>query len=148
MGYNAGVHDPAGLSVKSGIRELGIFGLVEEVRAFSVYAIKGDLSREQVNTVGRELLADQIVQNFSVNTVPSGLSGGWLIEVRNRPGVTDAVGESAKNAIGLFGIEGASSVKTGFDYFIKGELDQKTVETICEKALANRLIHEWRITKL
>ncbi len=150
VGYNADVHDPAGSGVKSAIRELnGGFGLVEDVRAFSVYAIKGDLSREQVDTVGRELLADPIVQNFSVNGAPDGLSGGWLIEVRNRPGVTDAVGASAKNAMTMMpGVESVRSVQSGVDYFIKGELDQKTVETVCERVLANRLIHEWRISKI
>lgn len=148
VGYNADVHDPAGSSVKSGIRELGIFAPVEDVRAFSVYALHGDLSREQVDAVGRELLADPIVQSFSVNGTPAGLSGGWLIEVRNRPGVTDAVGESAGNAICLFGIGSVGSVRTGLDYFIKGGLDQKTVETICEKLLANGLINEWRISRI
>lgn len=148
VGYNADVHDPVGSGVKSGIRELGIFGIVEEVRAFSVYTLTGDISKEQVDTTGRELLADPIVQNFSVNATPEGLSGGWLIEVRNRPGVTDAAGESAKNAIAMLGIEGIRSVRSGADYFIKGELDQKSVETICGKALANGLIHEWRISKI
>lgn len=148
VGYNAEVHDPAGSSVKSAVRELGVFGLVDDVRAFSVYTVEGDLSKEQVEEAGRELFADPIVQNFSVNATPDGLSGGWLIEVRNRPGVTDAVGESTKNAIAMLGIGGVRSVQSGVDYFIKGELDQRTVETVCEKVLANRLIHEWRLSKI
>lgn len=148
VGYNADVHDPAGSGVKSGIRELGVFGIIEEVRAFSVYTITGDISKEQIDTAGRELLADPIVQNFSVNATPEGLSRGWLIEVRNRPGVTDAAGESTKNAISMLGIERIRSVRSGADYFIKGELDQKSVETICRKVLANGLIHEWRISRI
>ncbi len=148
VGYNAEVYDPVGAGVKSGIRELGVFGLVDDVRAFSVYTVEGDLSKEQVEEAGHELFADPIIQNFSVNATPEGLSGGWLIEVRNRPGVTDAVGESAKNAIAMLGIGGVRSVRCGVDYFIKRELDPAAVETICGKVLANRLIHEWRISKI
>lgn len=148
VGYNAEVHDPVGSGVKSGIKELGVFGPVDEVRAFSVYIVEGGLSREQVERAGAELLADPIIQNFSVNATPKGLSGGWLVEVRNRPGVTDAVGESALNALRVIGLEGASHVSTGIDYFIKGGLDEQDVKTICGKVLANGLIHEWRISRL
>lgn len=149
MGYNSGAHDPAGSGVKSAIRELGVFSQVDWVRAFSVYIIEGTLSREQVNLLGRELLADPIVQNFSVDSVPGSPSGGWLVEVRNKLGVTDAVGNSTLKAIETLGVSGATkSVRTGVDYFIKGELDKQDVKTICERVLANRLIHEWRISRL
>ncbi len=150
VGYNAEVHDPVGAGVKSGIRELvGVSGLVDDVRAFSVYTVEGDLSKEQVEGAGRELFSDPVVQNFSVDSVPGLPSGGWLIEVRNRPGVTDAIGETALNGIrGLLGLEGASSVHSGIDYFIKGELDRNAVEAVCEKLLANRLIQEWRISRI
>lgn len=149
VGYNAEMRDPVGEGVKSGIRELGVFGLVDDVRAFSVYTVEGDLSREQADGAGRELFSDPVVQNHSVDSVPGLQSGGWLIEIRNRPGVTDAVGETALNGIrDLLGLTGARSVHSGIDYFIKGDLDQKAVETVCEKMLANRLIHEWRISRI
>lgn len=153
VGYNAEVHDPVGAGVKSGIRELiGVSGgLVDDVRAFSVYTVEGDdnLSREQVEGAGRELFSDPVVQNFSVDSVPGIQSGGWLIEVRNRPGVTDAVGETALNGIrGLLGLSGARSVRSGIDYFIKGDLEQHAVDVVCEKMLANRLIHEWRVSRI
>lgn len=150
VGYNAGVHDPVGAGVKSGIRELvGVSGLVDDVRAFSVYTVEGDMSKEQVEEAGRELFSDPVVQNFSVDSVPGLPSGGWLIEVRNRPGVTDAVGETALNGIrGLLGLSGARSVRSGIDYFINGDLDRHAVDVVCEKMLANRLIHEWRVSRI
>ena len=63
--FKPGVTDSVGDSVIKGIRDLGIHG-VESVRTGKKYVITGALSTEQIETISRRLLANDVIQNFTV----------------------------------------------------------------------------------
>lgn len=156
--YNEDAIDPLGASVKSDIEDLGISN-VKFVKTLRNYLIDTEpkVKETELDKVCRELLADNQIQQYSFVKVAddveynpeladnSEFPGAWLVEVRNNPGVTDAVGESAKKGIEMLGIDGIKNVKTGFSYIIGGELTDEQLELISKRCLANVIIQHFKI---
>ena len=69
----------------------------------------------------------------------------WIVEVRFKPGVTDAVGESVIKGINDLGISGISAAQTGQEYRICGRLHRRTIEIISRSLLANEVIQTFTI---
>ncbi|MCP3682690.1 MAG: hypothetical protein GY861_08380, partial [bacterium] len=86
------IRDSRGESVKKNIEEDLNIG-VSKVLYVDVYLIKGNFSESQLKAAGEKLLADPISQGFTKSVkIPN---DAWAIEVRYKPGVTDAVADSA-----------------------------------------------------
>ena len=156
VGYKDGYSDPMGRNTKSDILQLSI-SKVKDVKALQTYVIDGEITREGAERIGRELLADGVVQFFNFDRFDGdgkhvrsldGRRNGWAIEVFFRPGVMDPVGLSVAKAIEVIGIRDVKSVRTGTTYIIDGKLDENEVKTICEKCLANPLIQTYRYQRL
>src|SRR5512142_2419734 len=64
-----GVFDSVGNGVLHDIRDLGIDS-VRDVRVVSVFTIEGDIDAGQVETICRELLVDQVVQEYCFSDRP------------------------------------------------------------------------------
>ncbi|MFA5050120.1 MAG: phosphoribosylformylglycinamidine synthase subunit PurL [Candidatus Micrarchaeia archaeon] len=75
--------------------ELGI--AVSNIKKIDAYNIDSELSLEEIEKIGKEILADQITQNYSY-TNPL-YPDFWKIEIGYLPGVTDNVGKTAKDAL-------------------------------------------------
>jgi phosphoribosylformylglycinamidine synthase PurS subunit len=152
VGFKGGIADPSGRSLKKDVEDLKIE--VDNVKTIQAYVIEGDVSEEQIKTICEELLTDVMIQRYSYfeaegcenRLIDSGDAGSWLIEIRFNPGVTDAAGDSVKDAIAILGINGVKSVKTGSTYLIrsKTKLSEGQIETICKKCLANPIIQTYR----
>ena len=100
IGFKEGIRDALGDKIKGRIIEhLKI--AVDRVRTIEVHTINGDLTVAELQKAAAGPLSDAIIQDFAVN---SGLADrfDWLIEVGFRPGVTDNVGKTAKEAIELY----------------------------------------------
>jgi phosphoribosylformylglycinamidine synthase len=117
------------------------------------FLIQGDLSESDVQRIARELLADLVVETPVVAKVgdarlvesPKAESGkpnraGKLVHVLPKPGVTDAVAESTKAAIGDFGFK-ADAVVTLRKYWLSG-IDDAQLKTLTTKLLANDSIEQ------
>ena len=65
------------------------------------------------------------------------------MEVWFRPGVTDAVGETALKGSRDLGVAGIESVDTGRGYILAGSLIRSQVDTICRRLLANDVIERY-----
>jgi phosphoribosylformylglycinamidine synthase len=147
VGLREGIRDALGEKIKKRINEdLGIE--VREVKTIDVYTIDAALSNEQLNFLGENLFSDPVIQEFSTEE-PLAKNFDWLVEAGFKPGVTDNVGKTTKEAIkDILKIEfsGEEAVYTSKQYLISGEkLNQKDLERIARDLLANELIQQWTI---
>lgn len=146
VGFQPEVTDARGNSVKKEIIE-DLRILVEKVRTIDVYTIEASLSKEQIEQVSRDLLADPITQAYSFDgTLANGFSR--LIEVGYKPGVTDNVGRTTKEGIeDLLGIKLAEeeSVHTSRLYLLSGDVSLEDARRICLGLLANPLIEHFGV---
>ena len=140
------VKDPRGERVRREIREhLGIE--LEQVRTLDVYTVDADLSEAEVEAAAAGPLSDPVIQRYAVNR-PLARDFDVLIEVGFRPGVTDNVGRTAREAIQyLTGCPFAAgeAVYTSVQYLLRGKVDKATAERIASGFLGNGLIQRWDI---
>jgi phosphoribosylformylglycinamidine synthase II len=142
VSVKSGLPDPRGKALLTDIRDLGI-ATVNQVRVSNVYLLEGELSREKVAIICRELLADPVVEQYSIGEAPLAAiedKNARAVEVAYNPGVMDPVEESVKKGILDLGITTVESVKTAKRYYISGELSASDVELICNKLLVNSVI--------
>jgi len=145
-GLKDGVRDARGERVRSEIREhLGIE--LESVRTIDVYTVDAQLADDEIQAVASGPFCDPVVQEVAVNR-PLARDFDVLIEVGYRPGVTDNVGRTAKEAIqyltGRSFVPG-EAVYTSVQYLLKGAVDTVSAERIAAGFLANGLIQRWTI---
>ncbi|OPY92020.1 MAG: Phosphoribosylformylglycinamidine synthase 2 [Syntrophaceae bacterium PtaU1.Bin231] len=156
IGLKEGIRDALGEKIKRRIVEhLRI--PVDRVRTVDVYTLDGDLDTESLDRAARGPLSDPVIQTAAIDRglAPAG-SFDWLIEVGYRPGVTDNVGKTAREAIGLLlGKRGdqAVPVYTSRQYLITAVRDRCSLdvltradaEKIATNLLANELIERFEI---
>ncbi len=120
---------------------------VKSVRTIDVYSIDADLSEAELVAVASEPLCDRIIQEYSIDR-PSARDFDYLVEVGFRPGVTDNVGRTAREAIeyvtGRPMGEG-KGVYTSVQYLLTGDLTREDVERIATGLLCNTLIQRYII---
>ena len=139
VGFRRGVRDVLGEKTRGKIVEhLGID--VADVTTVEVYTIEGDLAPEELTAAASGPLSDPIIQEYAIDrSLAAGFD--WLIEVGFRPGVTDNVGKTARDAIGLLlDRPGDVQVYTSRQYVIKGSIGRVDAERIASGLLANDLI--------
>ena len=92
-----GIRDARGERVRREIREhLGIE--LEEVRTLDVYTVDAALTEAEIEAAATGPCSDPVIQQAAVNR-PLADHFDMLIEVGFRPGVTDNVGRTAREAI-------------------------------------------------
>ena len=147
VGFKEGIKDAAGEALRKRIVEdLGI--KVASVRTINVYTIDKDLSPSQVETVRREIFTDPVVQKSMLTPLAGDFD--WLVEVGYRPGVTDNVGKTSREAI-----EDLLKIKFGpgeavyacRQYLFRGKITRGEIETVARGILANEIIERWEIKK-
>jgi phosphoribosylformylglycinamidine synthase len=134
--------DPEGDRLTKDICDIGI-ATVERARVSDVYLLEGELHESEVSRIGRELLADPVVEDFSWGERPlssSETEDARVIVVTYNPGVMDPVAGSVAKGIRDLGIATVTSVKTARKYSLPGGLSEEDLQSICDKLLVNRLI--------
>ncbi|MDI6785758.1 MAG: phosphoribosylformylglycinamidine synthase subunit PurL [bacterium] len=146
VGFKPQLKDALGEKTRQRIyRDLNI--LIDSVRIVNIYTVESNLSLEQINLLSQGPYCDHIIQNYTINK-PLYTDFDWLIEVGFRPGVTDNVGKTAKEAIESFfntNLTRNENVYTSTQYLLKGELSEFQVDTIAHDLLANTLIQKYTI---
>jgi phosphoribosylformylglycinamidine synthase len=147
VGFKKGIRDALGEKTKK--RIIDSFSLsVERVSTIEIYTITGELTKDELKKTAAGPLSDPIIQNFSINK-PLATDFDWLIEVGFRPGVTDNVGKTAREAIEL--ILGGDmvgreiAVYTSRQYLISGKITKKDAQKIASGLLANDLIERHQV---
>ncbi len=145
VGLRPGLLDAAGASVKRDISE-DLHIPVDDVRVVRVYTMLANLREDQVETLRRELFTDPVIEVSTLNK-PLADEFSWIIEVGFKPGVTDNVGKTSREAVAdIFGDElDQCSVFTSKQYALRGRLSREQADTIAGKLLANGLIEQWRV---
>jgi len=142
VSVKAGFPDPEGDKLEKDIRDIGIT-IVEQAKVSDVYLLEGELGEAEVVKIGRDLLADPVVEEFSWGEGPTaGIEdeNTHVIEVAYNPGVTDPVAGSVGKAIRDLGITTVTSVKTACKYSLRGNLSEEALQSISDKLLVNSLI--------
>ncbi|MFC1594357.1 phosphoribosylformylglycinamidine synthase subunit PurL [Candidatus Omnitrophota bacterium] len=140
-----GVFDAVGEAVKKDIEDLGIQS-VKSVKFVQLYFIKGQVSQPQITTIAKKLLVDPIIQSFQISNSSifkedKSLKKKFsIVEVAYNPGVMDPVEESTLKGIRDLGINTVEEVHTAKRYLIQGRFNRKTLQTICDKILCNKVI--------
>jgi len=141
VGFKTNVVNALGNIIKKGIIE-DLKIKVDSVKTVDVYTIDSNLSNEELKMLGEELLADPVIQDFSVDSSLA-KDFDWLIEVGFKPGVTDNVGKTAKEGIEDILKRKINGVYTSKQYIIKGSINKDEAEKISSDLLANQLIESW-----
>jgi len=133
--------DPAGRRMQQRIlSDLG-FSL-EDLRVADGFIIDRDLSRDDLELIVEEVFRDPVIQVATIDS-PLDIPFDWLIEVGFRPGVTDNVGRTAREAVERtlqVKFSPAEGVYTRKLYFIRGNISREQAESIARDLLANDLI--------
>jgi phosphoribosylformylglycinamidine (FGAM) synthase PurS component len=147
VGFKEGIRDALGEKTKKRIID-NLALAVAKVATIEVYTIAGELSTVELQEAASGPLSDPVIQEFSINH-PLAKSFDWLIEVGFRPGVTDNVGKTAREAITLLLSENIGarkvSVYTSRQFLISGNISQADAEKIASGLLANDLIERHQI---
>ena len=146
--YKEGIRDSLGEKIKRRIRE-HLFIDVQQVRTADIYTIDGALSPDNLQKAAHGPLSDPIVQNSAINR-PCFDRFDWLIEVGYRPGVTDNIGRTAREALALLFQKKTTAfppVHTSRQYAINGDLTQEDANRIARDLLANELIERFVVLR-
>jgi len=121
---------------------------VKAVRIVSVYTVFADLSDEQLAVFAEEVLRDPVTSIYSLDS-PIALRMPpfcWAVEVSLRPGVTDNVGHTAAEVLGMmFGICNSGHgcrVFKSTQYLLDADIGLDAVCEIGDEVLHNSLIEE------
>jgi phosphoribosylformylglycinamidine (FGAM) synthase PurS component len=146
IGLKEGIRDALGEKVKRRIQnDLGL--PIESVKTISVYTLDIDLSQEELETIASDPFVDPIIQEYRIDDSLA-QDFDWLVEVSFKPGVTDNVGKTAREAIEWrLGrrLSDEEKVYTSTQYLLKGHLRREEVERICVGLLGNSLIQRFDV---
>ncbi len=146
VGLKDGVRDARGERVKNEIRQhLGLE--LQAVRTLDVYTVDAELSSAEIDAAAKGPLSDPVIQNVAVDH-PLATDFDVLIEVGFRPGVTDNIGRTAREAIQYLtgrSFTDGEAVYTSVQYLLSGAIDKATAEQVTSGFLANGLIQRWTI---
>ena len=139
--------DARGIGLVKDIYDLGI-RTVSGARVVDIYWLDADLTPDQLDSIGRDLLADPVTQQYRCFTFSPGSSTelpradkqAHVIEVAYNAGVADPVEATVMKAVHDLGINGVRAVKSATRYLLKGRLTEKQLATITQRLLVNPII--------
>ncbi len=141
-----GVRDARGERIKREIEHF-LHLEVEEVRTLDVYTLDSDLTREELEQAAAGPFSDPVIQVWSIDR-PLAAGFNFAVEVGFRPGVTDNVGRTAREAVAyLTGrhADPGTGVYYSVQYLLKGRLSLSDVEKTATGLLCNTLIQRYSI---
>jgi phosphoribosylformylglycinamidine synthase len=131
--------DVEGRRVAADAAEHGLGG-AWSVAASRGFLIEGDLSADDVRHAAEAVLADPVVETFSVRPARHEPEGpGTVVHVLPRPGVTDPEGHSAQTILRDLGFA-AENVRTIRTYRVKGPAD--ALPRLIQRVLANDAVEQ------
>src|SRR4030042_3486884 len=129
VGFKMGIRDALGEKTKKRIIDNLALPVVK-VATIEVYTVAGELTTAELQEAAAGPLSDPVIQEFTINK-PLAKNFNLLIEVGFRPGVTDNVGKTAREAITLLLGENIGARKiavyTSRQYLIAGQISQAGV---------------------
>lgn len=146
VGLKPTIRDARGEKIKRRmIQDLNISA--DHVRTVDVYTVDARLSALEIEQIASGPFLDPVIQEFSIGK-PVNNDFDWAIEVGYKPGVTDNVGRTAREAVELLlqrKFSPEEAVYTSVLYLIKGRLTGEQAQSIATGLLANILIQRFLI---
>jgi phosphoribosylformylglycinamidine synthase len=141
-----GIRDARGERIK---REIEHFLKipVTSVKTVDVYTVDAPLGPGLLQAAAAGPFSDPVIQQWQLDT-PAGVDFDFAVEVGFRPGVTDNVGRTAREAVEYLAGESlpaGSGVYHSIQYLLSGELSGANVEKIATELLCNTLIQRYSI---
>ena len=139
-----GLFDALGQGIQRDIVDLGIQS-VPHVHVTHVYIIKGEISEPEIQTIGAQLLADAVTQEYVCEALdgssdrPAG-ADARAIEIAHNPGVMDPVEASTLKGIRDLGVADVEWVRTARKYLLAGTPSKAEIALIIDKVLSNKII--------
>ncbi len=141
-----GVRDSRGERIKREIEHF-LHLDIEQVRTIDIYTIDADLSREELEAAGSGPFSDPVIQTWSLD-LPQGVGFDWAVEVGFKPGVTDNIGRTAREAVEYLtgrSFAPGEGVYSGVQHLFSGQLTAEQVDKIATGLLCNTLIQRYKI---
>jgi phosphoribosylformylglycinamidine synthase len=120
---------------------------VTGVRTIDVYTVDAALSPQELEAAASGPFCDPVIQEQSIDR-PLAAGFDWAVEVGFRPGVTDNVGRTAREAVEFLTgrpFSAGEGVYSGVQYLFSGSLDAEQVEKIATGLLCNTLIQRYSV---
>ncbi len=127
--------DKRGNFIRESFHSFGLIS-VKQVSVSDIYYVAGDLSVDQAESIAKNVLCDPVIEHYKLDV--AGAEGDGL-EILYNLGVTDPKAESVKKAIADIGIQ-VDSIKTGNNYIIDGDFDDRQIISCAELFLYNPLV--------
>lgn len=144
--FKEGFRDASAEGVKKTV-QANLSLRLTEVKMVYIYTIDADISEKEAKILGKNLFVDTISQDYGINTSLA-QNFDWSIEVGFKPGLTDNVGRTAKQAVEetlKTKLKPEDAVYTSKQYLFSGSLSRENMESIARNILANNLIEQWLI---
>ncbi|MBN2155075.1 MAG: phosphoribosylformylglycinamidine synthase [Candidatus Lokiarchaeota archaeon] len=132
-------------SIKNAIiTDLGITE-VEKVLSIKVYSLEGgELSPQHLDFLAKEVFSDPIIEKYTIDSPLANPFEGTIVEIGYKPGVTDNIGRTSKEAIRDAINKDLEGVYYSQQYLFFG-VKPEIAEIIVKDLLANELIERWTI---
>jgi phosphoribosylformylglycinamidine synthase II len=146
IGLKPSIRDARGEKIKRRIID-DLKTPVVAVRSVDIYTVDVSLSRDELEKVATGPFLDPVIQDYSIGK-PFEADFDWAIEVGYKPGVTDNVGRTAREAVEILlqrKLKPGEGVYTSVLYFLKGPLARHQAESIATNLLANTLIQRFEV---
>ncbi len=118
-------------------RELGLSGKPSAVSILDSYILDSDLTKDELDKAGRAL-ANSVVEEYFVNELPTKKKFSYCVEIGFLPGVTDNVGNSARETLQDL-LDQDLKVYSSKAFLISGKLGKNDAEKIAS-SMYNPLI--------
>jgi phosphoribosylformylglycinamidine synthase len=141
-----GVRDARGERIKREIEHF-LHLPVDDVRTLDVYTVDMPLDQGLLEQAAAGPFSDPVIQEWSIDR-PLASGFDFAVEVGFRPGVTDNVGRTAREAVSYLAgrsFEDGQGVYYAVQYLLKGKLTLADVERIATGLLCNTLIQRYSI---
>jgi len=141
-----GVRDARGERIKREIEHF-LHLPVDTVCTVDVYTVDAALTQIELESAAAGPFSDPVIQQWRMDA-PATAAFDYAVEVGFRPGVTDNVGRTAREAVEYltgrrFGA--GEGVYHSVQYLLTGDIDREQVERIATELLCNTLIQRYTV---
>lgn len=127
--------------VLSQCRALGL-NSIRQVRSARSFLVEGAIDRPAAERMGRELLADPVVETLAVRELPDRTAArGRLFNVLLKPGVTDNTAATVLPALRDGGYR-VDAVRTCQKYWFNDDAQERELQRAASKVIANDAIQQ------
>ncbi|MCG3206045.1 MAG: Phosphoribosylformylglycinamidine synthase subunit PurS [Elusimicrobia bacterium] len=142
--------DPLAKQIRSELIERGEKPANAVVQTQRLFRIEGNFSQADLDNIAHTVLVDPVVENVIIEKAegkPSKKTGGFVLDVWPKPGVTDPVGETIEKGLFDLGFKGFHQAASAVRYVFPKIKQIAIIENLAKQVLANELVHDIIIRK-